>query len=165
MAPIVVVRATMILSTVAWALGEALMRRSVELDRIARLAWTAGIGLALAHIALAFQLVYGWNHAAAVAATAQQTINRFGWGWGGGIYLNYAFVALWLADVCWWWVAPRGHASRPLGFERVRLAFFAFMFLNGAVIFASGIGRLFGIASLLLVLVASPLRKRSMVYA
>lgn len=165
MTPIVLVRTTMILSTVAWAFGEALMRRSHRLDRVGRAAWTTGVVLALLHVALAFHLVYDWSHEAAVAATVQQTIERFGWGWRGGIYVNYVFVTLWLADVCWWWVAPASHASRSLRLERTRLALFAFMFLNGAIIFAAGIGRLVGIASLVLVLVASPLRKRSMVYA
>jgi hypothetical protein len=155
----------MIVATVAWALGEALMRRSQALDRAGRAAWTAGLVLALLHVALAFHFVYDWSHEAAVAATVQQTVDRFGWGWRGGIYINYLFVTLWLADVCWWWVAPRSHASRPMAFERARLALFAFMFLNGAVVFGAGIGRLVGIGSLVLVLVASPLRRRSMVYA
>lgn len=159
------VRAVMIVSTVAWALGEALMRRSVASDRLARTIWTAGIALALLHVGLAFELVYGWNHEAAVAATMQQTADRLGWGWRGGIYVNYAFLALWAADVCWWWLAPASHSRRSLRLERTRLVFFAFMFLNGAVVFASGIGRLFGIASLALVVIASARRKPRAVYA
>jgi hypothetical protein len=149
-----IVRATMILSTAAWAVGEALMRRSVRSDRLARGFWTGGIVLALLHVVLAFRFVYDWNHETAVAATVRQTTDLLGWGWRGGIYVNYAFLTWWLADVGWWWLAPESHATRSLRFERLRVAAFAFMFLNGAVVFASGIGRLVGTLSLILVLVS-----------
>jgi hypothetical protein len=155
----------MIASTVAWALGEALMRRSAAADRLARAMWTAGIALALLHVVLAFDLVYGWSHDAAVAATVRQTADRVGWGWRGGIYVNYVFLALWLVDVGWWWLSPASHAKRSLRVERTRLVLFAFMFLNGAVVFASGIGRVFGIAALSLVLIASARWKPRAVYA
>jgi hypothetical protein len=150
----------MILATVAWAVGEALMRRSPLSDRWARAFWTMGIALALAHVVLAFQLVYAWNHEAAVAATGRQAADRFGWDWRGGIYVNYVFLALWLADVGWWWLAPASHASRPLGIEAARLALFTFMFLNGAVVFASGTGRLVGIASVVVALLGSLARRQ-----
>ena len=52
----------MIIATIAWALGEALMRRSSASDRLARAISTIGIALALTHVVLAFQLVYAWNH-------------------------------------------------------------------------------------------------------
>jgi hypothetical protein len=149
----------MIVATIAWAAGELLMRRGPVFDRLARVIWTVGIGLALLHVALAFHVVYSWNHEAAVAATAQQAADRFGWGWRGGIYVNYVFLAIWIADVSWWWVAPRSHASRPVPIEAARLALFAFMFLNGAVVFASGAGRLVGIAAMAVVLLASVSRK------
>ena len=155
----------MILATVAWAVGEALMRRSPISDRLARAIWTMGIALALIHVVLAFQLVYAWNHEAAVAATVRQAADRFAWGWRGGIYVNYVFLTLWLADVCWWWVAPASHAARSLRIETARLALFTFMFLNGAVVFASGTGRLVGIASVAVVLIASLARRRHTVPA
>ena len=155
----------MILATVAWSVGEALMRRSPRSDRLARTVWTMGIALALIHVVLAFYLVYAWNHEAAVAATVRQAVERFGWGWRGGIYVNYVFLTLWLADVCWWWVAPASHASRSIRIETARRALFTFMFLNGAVVFASGTGRLVGIASMAVVLLASLGRRRHRVPA
>jgi hypothetical protein len=82
---IAVVRGTMIVATVAWAIGEALMRRSPTSDRLARAIWTIGIALALTHVLLAFQLVHAWNHEAAVTATVEQAADRFGFGWRGGI--------------------------------------------------------------------------------
>jgi hypothetical protein len=162
-APLTLVRATMIAATVAWAGGEVLMRRAPALDRRARAIWTLGLALALVHVALAFQLVYAWDHEAAVLATAQQTADRFGQGWRGGIYVNYVFLAIWLADVCWWWLAPASRASRPPRLEAARFALFTFMFVNGAVVFASGIGRVIGIASVSAALLAPLARRQRLV--
>ena len=155
----------MLLSTVAWAIGEALMRRSAALDRVARAVWTAGIALAAVHVILAFHLVYGWNHEAAVEATTQQMTDVVGWGWRSAIHVNYVFLALWAADVCWWWFAPRSHGSRPTRVETIRRIIFAVMFFNGAVVFATGFGRLVGIASLVVVLIGSLSRRPRTVYA
>jgi hypothetical protein len=145
----------MLLATVAWALGEALMRRQPEFDRLARAVWTAGIVLALIHVGLAFQVVYGWDHDAAIEATTRQTAEIVGWDFRAGIFVNYAFLLIWLADVCWWWLSPASHASRSRRLELGRLALFAFMFFNAAIVFASGLGRLIGIASLALVTMTS----------
>jgi hypothetical protein len=156
MTPLIAVRSTMILATLAWAAGEVLMRRSRRADRWARTAWTVAIVLAGIHVVLAFHFVYRWDHDVAVAETARQAAERFGWGWRGSLYVNYAFLVWWLADVCWWWAAPASHLSRSLRFEIVRLAAFTFMFVNGAVVFASGAGRLAGIGAIAAVLLASP---------
>ena len=155
MTPLAAVRGTMIVATVAWAIGEALMRRSPGSDRLARASWTIGIALALIHVFLAFQMIHGWDHEAAIAATVRPVAERFGVSWRGGIYVNYVFLMLWLADVCWWWLSPVSHALRPQRFERARMAAFWFMFLNGAVVFASGTGRIVGAMSVALVLVSS----------
>ena len=34
-------------------------------------------------------------------------------GAGGGIYFNYGFTLLWIADTIWWWAAPQRRAGRP----------------------------------------------------
>lgn len=150
------VRATMILATIVWAIGEAMMmRHTATHGQRARAVWTLGLILAIVHVVLAFQFVYEWDHQAAIAATMQQTIDRFGQGWSGGIYVNYAFLLIWIADVGWWWIGPASRAARPRWIDRGRLAFFIFMFVNGAIVFASGIGRLVGIAALMLVIIAT----------
>jgi hypothetical protein len=160
MTALTIVRATMILATIAWAIGEIFMRRSAAADRIGRRAWTIGITLAVVHVILAFEFVYAWDHAAAVSATARQAAERSGWEWRGGIYVNYLFLALWFADICWWWAAPASHASRSVRFEAARLAVFAFMFLNGAVLFASAAGRSVGIPAVVAALIGSPVFRR-----
>ena len=98
--------------------------------------------------------------AVSLPATAQQTADVFGIDWGGGLYFNYAFTILWIADVIWWWRAglERYRARRPSIHLAVQI-FFAFMFFNGAVVFASGAGRLAGIAAIAAVVLASPARR------
>ena len=154
-------RLSAILATVGWAAAEVLMRRSPASDLLARASSTAGLALALAHVFLAFHFVYAWDHEAAVTATARQTAAVVGWGWRGGIFVNYVFLGLWLADVCWWWADRGSHLSRSPRLELARLSLFTFMFVNAAVVFAPAPGRLAGIAALTAVLLASPVIRRS----
>ena len=160
MTSLTIVRGTMVLATVTWAVGEVFMRRSAVADRLARAAWTIGVALALLHVILAFEFVYGWDHEAAVNATAQQTADLIGWDWRGGIYINYIFLVLWLADVFWWWTAPASHVVRSVRLERVRVALFMFMFINGAVVFASAVSRVVGLAAVTAVVFGSRVLRR-----
>lgn len=139
------------LATVAWAVGEIVVRRSGRTEA-ARLAWTLGVALALVHAGLAFHYVHGWSHSAAALETMQQAEARFGVGWSGGVYVNYVFLAIWGLDTCWWWLSAESRSTRSRGLEATRWAFFVFMFVNGAVVFASGVGRAVGIACVAAVL-------------
>ncbi len=150
----------MVLATVAWAAGETLMRRRPPDDRPARACWTVGIALALLHVVLAFHFVYGWSHEAAVDGTTRQTAELTGLTWRGGLFVNYAFLAIWLADTCWWWISRASRATRPWQLEAIRFALFLFMFVSGAIVFASGPARLVGVASVSAVLLTSLARRR-----
>jgi hypothetical protein len=110
-------------------------------QRVARLAWSGGCLMFLAHVAAAFHFIHGWSHAAAHAATARDTAALFGIDWGGGIYFNYVFALAWIGDVAWWWLAPRSHAVRPHWVGALWIGFFLFMAFNGAVLFAAGPAR------------------------
>jgi hypothetical protein len=85
------------------------------------LAWRAGAVACAAHVAVAFHLGHGWSHAAAWEHT------REAGGFGDGIFVNYALVAVWLADALrparsgWRWWLVRG--------------FVAFVMVNAAVAF------------------------------
>jgi hypothetical protein len=139
-----VVRATILVATLLWAWAEVLKIRRPAAVEPTRRVWTAAFGFALLHAVAAFQVAYGWSHAAALVDTARQTAAVTGLSWGGGIFANYLFLALWFADAVWWWVAPAAYLRRPLRVERSRLAIFLFMFLNGAVIFAGNAARAAG---------------------
>ena len=112
-------------------------------NRTGRLLNTAGCTAFLAHVACAFHFYHSWNHSAAYAATAHQTADTFGWNSGLGLYINYLFAAIWLTDAVWSW--SNKYATRPAWITRAIRTFFWFMMVNGAVIFAQGPLRWFGL--------------------
>jgi hypothetical protein len=112
-----------------------------------RLTWTIGCIFYLAHVWAAFQFFHGWSHLAAYQETARQTTMRFGIDWGGGLYLNYAFSVIWVADTAWQWKSFDTYRRRPSWGSRTIHWFLAFMFFNATVIFASGFSRWFGVAA------------------
>ena len=98
-----------------FAAGEAGKRISRDGRVPARWAWpvsAAGAALLIVHIAIAMGARHGWSHAAAWSATAQQTASVYGLAWGGGVYVNYAFVALWLIELWQWHRSPERNAQR-----------------------------------------------------
>jgi hypothetical protein len=138
------VRGTIWLSLLAWVIGE--WRRSAPNapTTAGRRPWTVGALAALVHSALAFHIHYGWSHADAYADTARQTAAVTGLEWGGGLYVNYAFLVVWTADALWWRGAPQSFRDRPRLLDRAVRAFLLFMFVNGAVVFARGSWRWLG---------------------
>jgi hypothetical protein len=130
----------------AGAASYALSRGRRGWDASARLAWTAGCAALLAHAACAFHFSHGWSHGAAYGDTARQTSEVVGLDWGGGLYVNYALMALWVADVGWWW-------GRGLGVYRRRCwqctaawhAFLLFIVFNATVVFKDGFVRWAGL--------------------
>ena len=151
-------RATIWLSVLAWAASEVLRRADAMIVSsrrgAARALYSAGAVLLVAHTIAAFQLYHGWSHDAAWAATALRSEAVTGFASGAGLYLNYLFVALWTADAAWWWVRPRAYARRSRAIEIAIFAFFVFMFVNGAVVFAAGPMRIAGAAAVAAALVA-----------
>lgn len=117
----------------------------------ARLAWTAGCLANLLHILLAFHLVHHWDHALARAAVARHTYEQTGLDSGIGLYINYAFAALWLIDTICWWLYPPRPCSDPQFYRRrarwldgVIQIIFLFMFFNATVVFGKSPIRLVG---------------------
>lgn len=104
----------------------------------ARMAWTAGGALLLAHIACAYQFYHHWSHRAAYIETARQTQALTGLAWGGGLYINYLLAAAWMAEIAWWWLAPDSYTRRPQCITWSWRGFYLFMAFNGAVVFVSG---------------------------
>ena len=108
--------------------------------------WTysAGALLCAIHIAIAMGVAHGWSHDAAIAATARQTMAIYGLNWGGGVYVNYAFVAVWLFDAWRWRQQAFRGARRADAVTWAIRGFFLIVVLNAAVIFATGPRRLAG---------------------
>jgi hypothetical protein len=146
------------LSLTAWTFGSALwtvdrpnpgqdahdeMTRPV---RSQRFWWTLGAFSLAVHFVLAMQLRHHWSHAEAVADTARQTHAKFGLNWGGGVWFNYTLIAVWLADAAWSWVAPAQWRAALVP-HRILQGYLFFMWCNGAVVFAAGPVRWFGLVA------------------
>jgi hypothetical protein len=112
----------------------ALLSIAQGFHKSARLFWTMGLLFYLVHVGLAFTYVYNWSHVVAYRETARQTTALFGVDWGGGLYLNYVFTALWFADCAWWWTAAGSYRSRPRWIAVAIHTFMAFMFLNATIV-------------------------------
>jgi len=109
--------------------------------------WLNSLGCAafLAHVVCAFHFYHRWSHAVAYADTARQTAERFGWQWGGGLYLNYFFALTWISEAIWIWTNPSGYLRRPKWMTWTVRGFFWFMMFNGTVVFTRGAVRWFGL--------------------
>jgi hypothetical protein len=101
----------------------------------ARLAWTAGLAVFIAHVMAAFAFVHHFSHAAAYTHTAERTAEVVGWQWGGGLYFNYLFLVVWLADALGWWRGLEAYERRPRAVIWFVQGFLAFMAFNATVVF------------------------------
>jgi len=126
--------------------------------QVARALNTLGCITFIAHVACAFHFYHHWSHASAYAETARQTAEYFGSNWGGGLYFNYAFLVLWIVQSAASWISPKSlQPSNPWLTWFVR-GFVLMMIFNGAVVFAHGPVRWFGL--LLCVLLLASWRPR-----
>src|SRR5262245_53802286 len=141
-------RGSIWLSLAAWTAAEWL-RLSSRGGAAAGALWTAGSLAAALHVATAFQVRHGWSQASALEETARQTEELLGFRFGGGLYVNYAFLAVWLADAAWWWLRPASFAARPARLDAAVRLFLAFIFVNGTIVFGRGPVRLLGGAAVL----------------
>jgi hypothetical protein len=116
----------------------------------ARLFWTLGCLAYLAHVAAAFHFAHDWSHARAYEHTAVRTAELTGWRWGGGLYVNYLFTVLWVADAVWWWAGAVSYRARPAWIGVALHAFMLFVAFNATVVFGAGVIRWCGLAGTLI---------------
>jgi hypothetical protein len=141
-------RLTIWLALFAYALGAGallLAQQRPQWRAWARLAWTCACVFLLVHVTSAFRYFHGWSHAAAYRDTARRTAEMTGLEWGGGIFLNYLLAVAWVADVLYWWFAPRRYVQRSFALTAIWQSFVFFMVFNGAVVFGTGPVRWVGI--------------------
>ena len=103
-----------------------------------------GVVLLLTHFALAFHLRYGWSQEAAVRETARQTAQTFGLDWGGGVFVNYLFAAVWAIDAWSWHARPARAAARATLVRWGLRAFYLTIIASGAIVFVGGARRWLG---------------------
>lgn len=139
-----------------WVLGSALMIR-LPADQwktwsaarlVVQLAWFVGAWSMLCHVAVAFQHVHDWSHESAFRDTAKTA------GVGEGVYVNYLFVAVWLADASWLLGWPTRYANRPRWIRYAVHGFLAFVMFNATVVYGEGMIRWVGIGWFALLAIA-----------
>lgn len=111
----------------------------------ARTAWAAGCLLAVLHVVAVFGYQMNWSHRAAFEHTARQTQQSLGLAFGGGVYFNYVFLAIWVADAAWWCGWPIHYRQRPLGWDWGVIGYLWIIAFNATVVFESGATRWVGL--------------------
>jgi hypothetical protein len=120
--------------------------RLSSFGRAAKYLWAAGSLLLLAHLAAAFHFYHQWSHLSALQHTAAETRRLLGVPVAAGLYVNYLFAVVWLADSAWWLHRGQQYWDRPRWAQWLVHGFLFFIAFNGAVVFAEGPVRWVGIA-------------------
>ena len=107
--------------------------------------WAAGALLCAAHMLIAMAGHHAWSHEHAVRETATRSAAVYGFGWRGGLYVNYAFLIVWIAEIVWWRVSPVTYFRRSALVTWGLRIFYAVIIINGVVVFASPAGRAAGV--------------------
>lgn len=95
--------------------------------------WTGSWLMCVVHVLCAFQFEHYWSHAAALKHTAVMTHRVTGIHWGGGLYINYLFLTVWMihAVTCLRKAKSDSEASPGYWFHAVA----AFMMFNATAVF------------------------------
>tara|TARA_R110002096_G_scaffold433667_6_gene653001 strand:- start:6082 stop:6660 length:579 start_codon:yes stop_codon:yes gene_type:complete len=101
-----------------------------------RLLWTIGCMVYAVHVVSAFDVFFHWSHAAAHRETELRSMAVTGVRAGWGIWLNYLFGAVWIADTIWWYaVGDERYRKRGAKSFWLLHGFILFMMFNGAFVF------------------------------
>lgn len=119
--------------------------RSAKASRWLRGLWTVSCLAFLIHVVSAYHFEYRWDHQEAVTRTAEQTKNLLGVAFGEGLYFNYVFMFVWIADVVFWWSGTDRYPARPMWLTLIVHGYLFFIAFNGAVVFKSGVTRVVGL--------------------
>jgi len=127
---------------------------------LTRTIWTIGCFSLALHFVTAFNFYHDWSQVSAYEETARQTDEYVGLNWGGGLYINYAILSIWLIDLAAWW--RQGADSYRRQFWKLRVVWHSlliFIIINALIVFKGGIVRWLGVVYCLILLVTwLPLR-------
>ena len=133
----------------------ALSRGRRSFDAVTRIVWTVAVIGLIAHFICAFQYYHSWSHTHAYIETARQTDEVFRVNWGGGLFINYALLALWTIDVGWWWLSGLDtYRQRSRASLLAWHSFLIFIIFNATVIFKTGAVRWIGLVITLCLVIA-----------
>lgn len=105
--------------------------------------WVVGCVFYWLHVLAAYHYFHDWSQQAAFESVRQQSAEVVGVGFGYGIIFNWLFGFVWIADCLWLWLRHRSvgrETNEPRGnrWHIAAQAFMLFMWLNGAIVFATG---------------------------
>lgn len=124
---------TIWIAVAAWlcrSFVEASRSDFVSRDRLIRWTWLIGALSCVAHVIAAMGIGHCWSLANAMRHTAAETRRVFGVELPWSVFVNFAFVGLWLID------ALRNFRSREVRqLGAVRHGIWLTMMLNGTVVF------------------------------
>jgi hypothetical protein len=125
------IRDSAFLVVFAWAWGWPVMWSVRPAAEPTRILWTWGCLSCLFHLAVAFHVGHAWSHRAAYRHVEDAS------GFGPGLFVNYLFAAVWVADAAWAWVAFDAYLKRPAWVKWAVVGFMGFVVVNAAVVFGS----------------------------
>ncbi len=115
--------------------------------RVAAIFWLVGWAACLAHVLAAFHFRHGWSHRAAWEHVAQRTQEQVGWYFGDGLYVNYAFMAVYGFDLLWYWRTLGREATPKIRIRDLAcIGFLWFVMINATIVFESGFVRWLSLA-------------------
>lgn len=133
-------------------------------EKYRRLIWAAGALSLLGHTLWTMLVVHQGSFQEAFDHTSKKTEQLVGMPIGAGLYVNFAMLAIWLADAAAWCIVPNWRISRQKYLLPMHFVF-GFLFLNAAIVFASTEGRILGLAALAIIVVAWLLPRRTQINA
>lgn len=136
-----------VLLFVAGESGRALSPGATKPPRWAWWCFFLGCLIAIVHTLLALAIVHQWNHADAVHDTMRLTREMYGVDLPAALYMNYVFLAVWLADALWWAASPAGYVRPRIVTWSLRGFYMLYLF-NALVVFSHEWRRILGVVLL-----------------
>lgn len=97
--------------------------------------WAVGCAYLWLHVAIVYHLMHAWSH-----DSAFHHIRTVG-GMGEGLYMNYAFMGLWLADALWINTHEASYRRRPNWIGWFVHGYLFFIVFNAMVPYGTWVGR------------------------
>jgi hypothetical protein len=142
-------KGTIWISLLAYLFGSitfGIRSRHWDKHRATRIAWTIACFSLLLHFICAYQFYHDWSQDSAYSETARQTDVVVGLNWGGGLFINYSVLLIWLADIAYWWLAGVDSYQQKLWtLRKIWHAFLIFIIVNATIVFKSGLVRWVGL--------------------
>ena len=107
--------------------------------------WCVGCLFYVLHVGFAFAYIHDWSHQAALQHTADETERLIGLHRGDGLWVNYVFSIIWIADVIRISAACIRGRKTNQSLDFAVAALFAFIFFNATVVFGPPVYRLMAV--------------------